>query len=122
MSATFSIIVNAVRTTTLGDLVDVVKQVDWTLRGEEAEQTFDLPQSTVLPDADPENFVSFADLTSAQVAGWIESYEDGRIPAIKQHIQFVLDREVAKAALESKPLPWAPAPEPVQPVAPPTPA
>lgn len=114
MSATFSIIVNAVRTTTVGELTNVVRQVDWTMRGTEQGQTFDLPQSTMLPGPDAQSFIDFEDLTEAEVVGWIETYVPDLQP-IRDHIQFVLDREVAKAALDSAVLPWAPPPPPEPP-------
>ena len=113
-TATFTIKVNSIRTATLGEYTDVVKQVDWTLTGEESGQKFDLPQTTALGDPEAANFVPLANLTEAEVAVWIEA-TDTRIPGIKAHIQFVLDKEVAKSTLASTPMPWAPAVEPLAP-------
>lgn len=114
-TATFEIKVNGIRTTTVGNLTDVVRKVDWTLKGTESGQSFELPQTTDLGDPDAEGFIPLSSLTEATVAAWIEA-TDTRIPGIKAHIQYVLDKEVAKHALTAAPLPWAPAPvEPVEP-------
>lgn len=109
-TATFTIKINSIRTATVNGLENTVKQVAWTLVGEEAGQKFELPQTTDLGDPASEGFVPLADLTEAAVAAWIEATET-RLPGIKAHIQYVLDKEVAKAALADTPMPWAPVPE-----------
>jgi len=106
-TATFTIKVNGIRTATINGLENTVKQVDWTLVGEESGQKFELPQTTSLADPAAEGFVPLANLTEAAVAAWIEATET-RLPGIKAHIQFVLDKEVAKATLTSTAMPWAP--------------
>ena len=106
-TATFTTKINGIRTTTVGQHAGVVKQVEWTLVGEEAGQKFELPQTITLADPESANFVPLANLTEAAVAAWIEATET-RLPGIKAHIQFVLDREVAKSALASTAMPWAP--------------
>jgi hypothetical protein len=113
-TATFSMKVNGIRTATVNGLADTVKQVEWTLIGEEAGQKFELPQTTNLGDPDSTNFVPLTSLTEAAVVAWIESTET-RLPGIKAHIQYVLDREVAKASLASTPMPWAPVVETPEP-------
>lgn len=118
-TATFTIKVNGIRTATVGDRTNVVKQVDWTLKGTEAGQTFELPQTTQLADPNGQAFIELANLTEADVVAWIEATET-RLPGIKAHIQFVLDREVAKTALAATPMPWAPV-EPTPTPAPTTP-
>jgi hypothetical protein len=110
MPANFTITVNRVFTETEGNLTNVVKKAEWTLTGTQEGQTFSLPQTTDMNSADPNDFVSFENLTEANVIAWIE----GACPsmdAIEAHIQLVLDRECAKAALESPALPWAPEPQ-----------
>lgn len=109
-TAIFTYKVNGIRTATVGDRTNVVKQVDWTLVGTEAGQTFELPQTTPLADPNGQAFIELANLTEADVVAWIEATET-RLPGIKAHIQFVLDREVAKTALAATPMPWAPVPE-----------
>ena len=114
---TFTIIPTAVRTTTVGDLTDVVKEIDWTMKGQVDGQTFELSQVTVLSTPESEGFVPFSALTEAELVSWIETNDD-RIDAIKAHIQFVLDKQLASAVLTPKTLPWAPAPEVVEAPAP----
>jgi hypothetical protein len=106
-TADFTIKVTGLRTQTINGIENAVKQVEWTLSGSEAGQTFELPQTTTVPDPQAEGFVPLQDLTEAEVASWIETHEP-RMAGIKAHIQLVLDREVARAALTSAPMPWAP--------------
>lgn len=112
MTATFEIIINNIRTTTIGELTGVIKFVSWTMKGTQDGQVFELPQQTELGAVDPENFTPLANFTSpAQVIAWVEAAELN-LEAIKAHIQWVLDRDCAIAALVDSPMPWAPAVEP----------
>ena len=106
-TATFTIKINGLRTATVNGLENTVKQVEWTLIGEESGQKFELPQTTNLGDPTSEGFVPLANLTETAVAAWVEA-TDTRLPGIKAHIQYVLDKEVAKASLTSAAMPWAP--------------
>ena len=118
-TATFTIKINGLRTATVNGLENTVKQVEWTLIGEESGQKFELPQTTNLGDPISEGFVPLANLTETAVAAWVEA-TDTRLPGIKAHIQYVLDKEVAKASLTSAAMPWAPVVE--TPAAPTSPA
>lgn len=112
MTATFEIIINAIRTSTVGELSNVVKQVEWTLKGTQDGQAFDLPQKTVIADPSPEAFIPLAQVTATNVATWVEENVDN-LDAIKAHIQIVLDRQCQEAGLTQAALPWVPAePEP----------
>lgn len=111
MSATFEILINGIRTTTVGEMTNVVKQVEWTLKGTEEGQTFELPQKTIIADPSPEAFIALSSITPANVTAWVES-NTPQMDDIKAHIQMVLTREVAAAALTTTAMPWAPAPEP----------
>jgi hypothetical protein len=104
---TFTIKITGLRTQTINGIENAVKQVEWTMIGTEGTQSFELPQTTLVPDPQSDGFIPLANLTEAQVIAWIETHDE-RIPAIQAHIQTVLDREVAKAALTSTPMPWAP--------------
>lgn len=106
MSATFETRINAIRTGTAGELTDVIKRVDFTVKGTEQGQSFELPQSIELADPDPQQFIQLANVTEANVISWVEE-NFANMDGVKAHIQYVLDREVVKAALEDKPLPWA---------------
>jgi len=107
LTATFTIKVTGLRTQTINGIENAVKQVEWTLIGEEANQKFELPQTTEVPDPQLDEFIPLQNLTEAEVISWIETHET-RLSGIKAHIQYVLDREVARAALTSTQMPWAP--------------
>jgi hypothetical protein len=107
---TFTIIINGIKTATVNEIADAVKQIDWTLKGELEGQSFELPQTTTVPDPVEAGFIPLTDLTSENVTAWIEAHED-RMLSIKAHIQYVLDKQVVAASLASAPLPWAPAVE-----------
>ena len=116
-TATFTIKINSIRTATVNGLENTVKQVAWTLVGEEAGQKFELPQTTNLADPASENFIQLTSLTEANVIAWVEATETN-MDGIKAHIQMVLDKEVAKAALADTPMPWAPVVETPEPTPP----
>ena len=107
---TFQIKITGLRTQTINGIENAVKQVEWTMTGTEQGQTFELPQTTTVPDPQSEGFVPLANLTEAEVIAWIETHEP-RIAAIQAHIQTVLDREVARAQLQPAVMPWAPVAE-----------
>jgi hypothetical protein len=109
---TFTIKITGLRTHTVNGVENVVKQIEWTMIGTESGQTFELPQTTEVPDPQADGFIPLSDLTETEVITWIETHEP-RIPAIQAHIQYVLDREVEKASLDQSQLPWAPIPDPV---------
>ena len=115
---TFAIVLNGIKTATVNEIADAVKQIDWTLKGELEGQTFELPQTTIVPDPTEAGFIPLASLTSEVVTAWIEEHEE-RMFSIKAHIQYVLNKQVAAAALTTTPMPWAPVVEtPVMPTAP----
>lgn len=103
----FTIVIDGIKTATINGVADVVKQVNWTLKGEEGEQSFVLPQVTIVPDPDPSSFILLADLTPEVVNTWIEAHTSN-MDAIKAHIQYVLDKQVAEASLATGQMPWAP--------------
>ena len=104
---TFEIKITGLRTQSIGGMENAVKQVEWTITGTEGTQTFELPQTTIVPDPQSDGFIQLQNLTEAQVIAWIETHEP-RIAAIQAYIQSVLDREVAKSQLVYAPMPWVP--------------
>ena len=107
MPATFEIKINAIRTSTVGDLTNVVKRVEFTVKGTEQGQSFELPQSVDLADPQSDAFLPLDQVSEANVVQWVEE-NFANMDSVKAHIQYVLDKEVAKAALAETPLPWAP--------------
>jgi len=117
MAIVYSYKVNGVRVIAEGGLADVVKEVEVTVSGADGAAKFDLPVTVKLGEADAGAFTAFGDLTEAQIVSWVEN--DPSLEPTKAHIAYVVEKEAAKLAMEAKPLPWVPAPEPA-PVAPPT--
>lgn len=111
MSATFETKINAIRTGTVGELTNVVKRVDFTVRGTQQGHSFELPQSIEIADPDPAAFIALASVTEANVIQWVNENFDN-MENVQTHIQYVLDKMVAEASMQSTPLPWAPEPEP----------
>lgn len=105
-TAEFKIKVVGLRTATVNDVENIVKQVEWILIGEQFNQKFELPQTTTLKDPSNENIVPLSDLTEAAVVTWIEG-NDEALSSMKDHIQYVLDKAIAKAILSDTPMPWA---------------
>lgn len=111
---TYTTKINKVRCADQAGLPDVVKQVEFTLSGEDSGCKFDLP-GVVKFDfddsaLDPASFVQFSSLTEEQVLSWLES--SPVFGSVKSHVAMVVERMVAEAALAPKPLPWAPEPSP----------
>ena len=111
MSAEFQIKITGLQTATVGELTNVIKRVDFTVTGTEEGHSFELPQSVDMNEPDATSFIQLADLTEANVAAFVEG-AFLNMPGVKAHIQYVLDKEVAKGRLTAAPLPWAPAAEP----------
>lgn len=107
MAVTYTTQINNARVASQDDLADVIKEVDVTIRGEDGACAFALPATVKFGPADPDDFTAFEDLTEAQLVSWVNA-QDAVVP-IKAHIAYVIAQEVAKAALEQKPLPWSPA-------------
>jgi hypothetical protein len=123
MAIVYSYKVNGVRVIAEGGLTDVVKEVEVTVTGTDGAAKFDLPTTIKLGAADPGSFTAFGDLTEEQIVTWLDAPPTSDVPTplegIKAHIAYVVAKEAEKLAMEAKPLPWVPAPEPA-PVAPPT--
>lgn len=117
MSAEFKIKINSLRTVTRDVSEVIVKRVDFSVVGTQEGQTFELPQSVELGEPNPESWIRFEKLNEEQVIAFVES-AFANMAGVKAHIQYVLDKEVAKHRLEEAPLPWAPVPEPTPAVAP----
>jgi hypothetical protein len=110
MAIGYSYSITSVRVVTQDGLVDVVKEVEVNVTGTDGAAKFEHPITLDLADADPNNFIAFPSLTEAQLVSWIENHP--LLEGLKSHIAFIVAKEVEKLAMEQKPLPWAPAPEP----------
>lgn len=119
MAIVYSYKINSARVVAQDGLTDVVKEIEVTVTGTDGAAKFELPVVVKLGDADPSNFTAFSSLTESQLVSWVEN--DQSLDSTKAHIAFVVAKEAEKLAMEQKPLPWQPAPEPA-PVAPVPPA
>lgn len=122
MATTYSTAINACRTTTQGDLTEVVREVSCTITGTDdvvTSCTFALPIAVTFGPADPASFTPFAEVTEAQMIAWVEAQTD-QLAGTYAHIDLVVQRDVALAQFTPTPLPWAP-PTPPEPTPTPTP-
>lgn len=106
-TATFTSIITNIKTNTVDDMVDVIKQVDWTLKGEETDQTFELPQTMILDNPNKDAFIKFSDITLAIVTAWVETSTTS-LDAAKAQIQYVINKRISEAAFKTTAMPWKP--------------
>ena len=90
-------------------LTDVVKTIHWRKQATETvgEQTYraDMYGACSVTPPTPEAFISFTDLTEAEVIAWLEATLD--VAAIDSALDIQID--IAKnPPVVSKPLPWIP--------------
>ena len=107
---TFTLVITAARTRNEGGLSDILTAVEWRLIGTGTDALFELPGKTTMGPVDPENFTPYASLSQQQVIDWVNAIEDvagGQFPGMKAHIEMIVARMEAEAALAPKPLPWA---------------
>jgi hypothetical protein len=111
---TFNLRITAARTRDEGNLSDILTRVEWVLSADVDGSVFELPGKTTMGPVDPNNFTPYSSLTQQQVIDWVNAIEDtetGQFPGMKAHTEMIATRMAAEAALASKNLPWAPAPE-----------
>lgn len=83
---------------------NVVKTIHWTLTATEGDYTASSYGSVAAGSVDPEDFTPYAELTQAQVAGWLESLLDG------EQLRASLAEQIAaqkNPPITTPPLPWA---------------
>jgi hypothetical protein len=110
MAIEFKIEINSLMTGKLGDLDDVVKQVQYTVTAFEDKLYMSSVQTAnlTLPEKIDENFTNFKDLTQEQVLGWLEGLEQTRV--VKEYLRDQLSKKIEETKLEFKRAPWAPIP------------
>lgn len=114
MATQYTTTINSCRVTAQGDLTDVVKEVNVTITGTDdvyPSCTFALPINVLFGPADPASFTPFSSITEAEMIEWVNAQTD-QLAGVYGHIDMVVQKAVALAELEAKPLPWAPPPEP----------
>lgn len=103
---TFKITINSMLTGTVGNLQDIVKQVEYTIVAEKDNQQTSTTNTVQLPTPSLDNFTSFDDLTEEQVVGWINSLE--QTSSIKNYLKEQLEKKIAESVLQVKRAPWMP--------------
>lgn len=89
-----------------GDLTNIASTIHWNLSGNDEGTTASVYGATTIPEADPNNFISFDDLTEAQVISWLESALGSTLDQYKTRIQAEIDQLKAPAIINKTP-PWA---------------
>lgn len=102
----YTIKINSAKTATIGNLQNVVKQVEYTVTGTEGTQSFSLPIKAMLEDPTPESFISFSNLTEPKMIEWVAELPE--TVNAKEHINIVVQKMVSEAVYEDTALPWAP--------------
>jgi hypothetical protein len=91
-------------------LTDVVKSIHWRRQATEtvSEKTYmaDVYGSCAVNTPTPEAFVSYADLTEAEVIAWLEANLD--VESIDNSLDAQLENQ-KNPPIVTKPLPWVPA-------------
>lgn len=111
MTISYSYKIKGVSVVNVGGMPDVIRKVEVVVKGSDGGVEFELPSEVELSDPDPNGFVDFNNISEAHVTGWLDTCQ--KIIPIKEHIQTVVERGLADAALQKKDLPWM-AEEPTQ--------
>ena len=84
---------------------DVVVNAQWTVTGVDGKYTADIGGNSQFTITQGEGFIPYADLTEAQVIGWIP---ENQIESAQACVQGQLDSMVnPPVSPTSQPLPWA---------------
>lgn len=102
----YTIKINSAKTATIGNLQNVVKQVEYTVTGTDGDQSFSLPVKVILEDPATETFINFNNLTEQKMIEWVAELVE--TVNAKQHINTVVQKMVTEAAYQNTALPWEP--------------
>lgn len=110
-STQFRIVVNNIQTVeSVNGLDNVIRTVFFQIFGAKGGIEVGIPKNIRLPNpADQSNFIPFSQVSESDVISWIESNMPN-LTNIKQHIEEMLDKQLAQEILVEKSLPWAPKP------------
>lgn len=106
-TANFNVRIDGAKSKTIDGLDNVIKQVTWAMIGEEQGQSFELTQTTILPDPNQDDFIDIQSIDEDTLKAWIISSTEN-LDAIKAHIQYVLDKEIEKNSCAEAQLSWMP--------------
>ena len=90
-----------------GDLTDVVYTIHWRYQANETDGDksyfAEVYSATNCPNPDPEHFTPYADLTQAQVEGWLTNLLD--VPAMQANLASQIEAQ-KNPPIVTPPLPW----------------
>lgn len=123
MAMTYVYTVTSLKVQNEPDYPQTVVQTYWKLTGTDENGNSGTFSGATPFTYDPTDasgpFVPFADLTEADVVGWISNVVDTNA-GYKEHIYGVIDKQIADEInpVVEEPLPWDPNPTPTPPVPP----
>lgn len=89
-----------------GTLENVATVAHWTLSGTDGEHTASVYGSQALPEANPEDFTPYDELTEATVVGWVQSaMGEEQVAALEANVTAQLET-LANPPVVSLPVPW----------------
>lgn len=90
-----------------GDLTDVVYTIHWRYQANETDgdKTYnaEVYGAATCPNPDPTDFTPYADLTQAQVEGWLTELLD--VPAMQTNLAAQIEN-IKNPPIVTPPLPW----------------
>lgn len=112
MDYTFTI--TAIRTYDTDDMQDVIKEADWILYSYQDGFGYNVATTSKFTDPKPEQFIPFNQVAEAQLKSWIEETQEYKNAYV--HVTEVVQKQVDKQQLTTKPLPWNPTEPTIPPV------
>lgn len=107
MAITYTWEVDSLKTKKEGDNVDAVVQTYWKKTGTDGDGNVgSFSGATPFTSADADPFVAFADLTEADVLGWIQGVV---VDDYEVHVNGVIQKQIDALVtpVEEKDLPWS---------------
>lgn len=107
MSMTYTWEVTGLKNTSDGTVV----QTYWKKTGTDADGNEGIFQgATPFDNGDPtaDDYIAFADLTEADVLGWIQAVV---VDTYEEHVNGQIQKQIDRRAISDADMPWAPAPD-----------
>jgi len=110
---TYTWAITSLKKTSDGAIEDAIVQTHWTCTGTDEDGdsgTFNGATPFPLSEVNPDNFIPYAELTEADVIGWVQAVVVG---AYKDHVDGQITKQIALKKqpvdeVQSTELPWAP--------------
>lgn len=105
MSATYAYTIHSLKTATVENVANAVTLVRYTITATDSGETLTHDAEQQLPAPNPEDYIPFAELTEADVTGWLDGMAN--IMALKSMMQTRLNAMIEEAAWTTQIPPWA---------------